>query len=81
MKILAAGNGFRKSGRGRWVVLAFIALACAAAPCHGVEEDGDPLAMHDPDHAAGRKAIEAKDWNAAIFAIRLLARRPCQRTH
>jgi hypothetical protein len=81
MKILAAGNGFRQSGRGRWVVLALIALACAAAPCHGVEEDGDPLAMHDPDHAAGRKAIEAKDWNAAIFAIRLLARRPCQRTH
>jgi Flp pilus assembly protein TadD len=48
------------------VVLALIALACAAAPCHGVEEDGDPLAMHDPDYAAGRKAIEAKDSNAAI---------------
>jgi Flp pilus assembly protein TadD len=48
------------------------ALAAAIAtgtalPCHAVEWDDDPqAAAADPDYAAGRKAIEAKDWNGAI---------------
>jgi Flp pilus assembly protein TadD len=48
------------------------ALAAAIATgtaltCHAVEWDDDPqAAAADPDYAAGRKAIEAKDWNGAI---------------
>ena len=41
-------------------------LACTAPPGHAVDEDSDPLLAADPDYAAGRKAIGAGDWNAAI---------------
>lgn len=53
----------------RWMaglVLA-AALAGAALPCHAAtESDVSPQAAADPDYAAGRKAIEAQDWNTAI---------------
>ena len=35
-----------------------------------VDTDDDPAAAKlDPDYAAGKKAIEAKDWNAAIKSL------------
>ena len=38
--------------------------------CLAVDTDDDPAAAKlDPDYAAGRKAIEAKDWNAAIKSL------------
>jgi Flp pilus assembly protein TadD len=51
--------------------VAGLALAVALAgggelPCHAVESDTDPQAAADPDYAAGKKAIDAKDWNGAI---------------
>jgi len=60
---MAAGFGLR---RGCAVLALLAAFAGGATPCAAVEEDGDPAAMRDPDYAAGRKAIAAKDWNAAI---------------
>jgi Flp pilus assembly protein TadD len=37
------------------------------AVCLAVDTDDDPAAAKlDPDYAAGKKAIEAKDWSAAI---------------
>lgn len=63
----AAAERIRPSSRGLAAGLALAAvLACTALPCHAVEEDSDPQAAADPDYAAGRKAIEAKNWNAAI---------------
>ena len=55
----------------RWVAgfALAAALAGAALPCHAVESDTDPQAAADPEYAAGKKAIEAKDWNAAIKAF------------
>jgi len=52
------------------------ALAVAAAlPCHAVESDTDPQAAADPDYAAGKKAIEAKNWGAAIESFGKAERR------
>jgi Flp pilus assembly protein TadD len=52
------------------------ALALAAAhPCYAVESDTDPQAAADPDYAAGKKAIDAKDWNAAIKSFSIAALR------
>jgi tetratricopeptide (TPR) repeat protein len=53
----------------RWAVRFIVVTAlatCTALPCHAVESDTDPQAAADPDYAAGRKAIEARNWNAAI---------------
>ena len=48
-------------------VLATAVAVCTASACLAVEWDDDPQATAlDPDYAAGRKAIEAKDWNAGI---------------
>jgi len=54
-----------------WAVgLALGAIAlCAAPPCLADPLDTNPQAAVDPDYAAGRKAIEAKNWNAAIKAL------------
>jgi tetratricopeptide (TPR) repeat protein len=39
----------------------------AALPCHAVDTEEQPSAAAlDPDYAAGTKAVEARDWNAAI---------------
>jgi len=48
------------------LVLAASFATCAPLPCFAVEWDTDSQAAADPDYAAGRKAIEAKDWNTAI---------------
>ena len=39
-------------------------------PCLAVDTYDDPAAAKlDPDYAAGKKAIEAKDWSAAIKSL------------
>jgi len=45
-------------------ILAALALAPAPAPAM----DDSPPAM-SPDHQAGKKAIDAKDWNAALKSL------------
>jgi len=53
--------------RAAGVILAAAIAACAALPCLAVDGESDlQAAAADPDYAAGRKAIEARDWNAAI---------------
>ena len=49
-------------------ILAAAIAACAALPCLAVEGESDLQAATaaDPDYAAGRKSVEAGDWNAAI---------------
>ena len=43
------------------------ALFLAPCPAFAVDTDDDPAAAQlDPDYAAGKKAIEAKDWDTAI---------------
>jgi tetratricopeptide (TPR) repeat protein len=50
-----------------------IALACAfAARAEPADEEGPAL---DPDYAAGRKAVEARDWPAAIRSLNSAALR------
>jgi Flp pilus assembly protein TadD len=52
-----------------------IALAAAftlavASPCFADPQETNPEASAlDPDYAAGRKAIDAKNWNAAIKSL------------
>ena len=66
---MPTGNQTRLSSRWRpagfalaVAIAAFTALACLADP----SEFEPQAAALDPDYAAGRKAIDAKDWNAAI---------------
>jgi len=70
-----SGRVVFRSGAGRpgarcraaGVILAAAIAACATLPCLAVDGESDlPAAAADPDYAAGRKAIEARDWNAAI---------------
>ncbi len=47
-----------------------VGLAGAPGPCIADPTEENPGASDlDPDYAAGKKAIEAKDWNAAITAL------------
>jgi Flp pilus assembly protein TadD len=56
--------------------LLVLLLAAAIAPAlYAVESDSDPVATADPDYAAGKRAIEAKDWNAAIRSFSAAALR------
>src|SRR5688500_1573798 len=48
------------------LALLMLVLAAIAPALHAVESDSDPVAAADPDYAAGKKAIEARDLNAAI---------------
>jgi Flp pilus assembly protein TadD len=56
-------------------VLAAALAGVVAPPCHAVESDTDPQAAADPDYAAGKKAIDAKDWNTAIKFFSSAAKR------
>jgi Flp pilus assembly protein TadD len=47
-------------------VLLLVFAAVIAPALHAVESDSDLQAMADPDYGAGKLAIEARDWNAAI---------------
>jgi Flp pilus assembly protein TadD len=60
----------------RVLPLLLLALAAAIAlPCRAVESDADLEAMADPDYGAGKLAIEARDWNAAIKSFSSAAQR------
>jgi Flp pilus assembly protein TadD len=51
---------------------ALLGLALAFLPATAIGDPTDEApagAQLDPDYAAGKKAIEAKDWNAAIKAL------------
>jgi len=47
------------------VSLLLVATVCLAADT----DDGPAAAKLDPDYAAGKKAIESKDWSAAIKSL------------
>jgi Flp pilus assembly protein TadD len=60
--------------------LAILIAACAfgvlASAAHADPEETDPdLAKRDADYAAGRKAVEAKDWSAAVAKLQIAERR------
>jgi len=51
----------------RVLLLLLLVFAGAFAPAlHAVDWETDPQAAADPEYAAGKLAIEARDWNAAI---------------
>lgn len=55
-------------------------LLCAAATldvtaARAMESDSPAAARTDPDYAAGRQAVAAKDWPRAIAALTAAARR------
>jgi tetratricopeptide (TPR) repeat protein len=52
-----------------YVALACAALALVAPSAAAVDSSPDPVASiqsRDPDYEAGRKAVEAKDWQSAL---------------
>jgi tetratricopeptide (TPR) repeat protein len=49
------------------------ALAIGSAPTGAVDSDPSPPVSND--HAAGKKAIEAQDWNGAIKSLTAAAQR------
>jgi len=51
------------------LVAALAAVFLAIAPVRAVAVDTDSSPPPSPDHAAGKKAIEAKDWNGAIQSL------------
>lgn len=51
------------------------AAVLAVAPVAAFAVDSDPAPPVSNEHAAGRKAIEAKDWNGAIKSLRAAVRR------
>ena len=53
----------------RWAAGLALAAALAASggpPSYAVDWESDPQAAADPEYAAGKLAIEARDWGAAI---------------
>jgi len=54
-----------------WLGAALVPLAVSADP---TDDDPDAATL-DPDYAAGKKAIEAKDWRAAVKALSAAALR------
>jgi len=54
---------------------AFVAVFLVAAPCPALAVDSDSSPPVSADHAAGKKAIEAKDWNGAIQSLTAAAAR------
>ena len=48
------------------VTFAFAAVALAPAPVSALSGGDDAAASDNPDYAAGRKAIDAKQWTKAI---------------
>lgn len=54
---------------------ALLATFFAAMPCLALAVDDDANPPVSAEHAAGKKAITAKDWNGAIQALTAAARR------
>ena len=62
--------------RAIWLTLAAAIAAGPVSLCHADPQDTDPAASAlDPDYAAGRKALDAMDWNGAIRSLSSAARR------
>jgi Flp pilus assembly protein TadD len=63
----------------KWTATALLAVAWLALwPCVGAADpaDDDATAVKlDPDYAAGKQAIDAKDWSAAIKSLNSAALR------
>src|SRR6266511_2409568 len=63
----------------KWIVVALIAVAWLAMwPGTGAAdpaEDDAAAAKLDPDNAAGKQAIDAKDWSTAITSLNAAALR------
>jgi tetratricopeptide (TPR) repeat protein len=57
------------------LVVAIIAAGLAIAPFPALAVDSTPAVPMNPDHAAGSRAIEARDWNAAIQSLSAAERR------
>ncbi len=55
--------------------LALLATVLAIAPAPTLAVDSDPSPPINNDHAAGKKAIEVKDWNGAIKSLTAAAQR------
>ena len=54
---------------------ALLAALLAVAPVPSRAVDTDPSPPLSPEHAAGKKAIEDRDWNGAIQALTVAAQR------
>jgi len=54
---------------------ALVVAVLAVAPGPAVAIDSDPSPPVSPEHAAGKMAIEAKDWNGAIKSLTAAAQR------
>jgi Flp pilus assembly protein TadD len=57
------------------LVPALAAAVFALAPGRLAAVDTEPSPPANPDHAAGKQAIEARDWNAAIRSLTRAAER------
>ena len=58
------------------VLIAACTLGAIAPGVHADPEETDPdLAKRDADYAAGRKAVEAKNWNEAVAKLKIAERR------
>jgi len=57
------------------ITLALLAGVLAAVSVPTLAVDSDPSPPVSNDHAAGKKAIEAKDWNGAIKSLNAAAQR------
>lgn len=57
------------------LVLVSVTAILAVAPVRAVAIDTDSSPPPSADHAAGKKAIEARDWNAAIRSLTAAAQR------
>jgi Flp pilus assembly protein TadD len=55
--------------------VALLAAALSFAPAPTLAVDSDPSPPVSNDHAAGKKAIEAKDWKGAIKSLTAAAQR------
>jgi len=55
--------------------LALAGAALAVAPLRAIAVDSDPSPPVSNEHAAGKNAIEAKDWNGAIQSLTAAAQR------
>jgi tetratricopeptide (TPR) repeat protein len=66
MKILRKGL---QSG----LAIAGLCSLLFSASCLAAGGAEDPLALQDPDYTAGKKAIDAKDWNAAVKSFTVAA--------
>ena len=60
----------------RLVVPLLMAAVCAVSPVRGADTESKPEAnLGDADFAVGKKAIAAKDWNAAVAAFEKVVKR------